>query len=730
VSATTIDIPDHAAACKVHRISPFESWRVERTTMRKDGPDAKRFPATELVPGGYITSACSPLVYEADLFPKEYRGNVFVCEPANNLVHRDVLMPSGAAFIAKRADDESSCEFFASTDTWCRPVCLTLGPDGAIYVLDFYREVIETPLSLTEDMKRTLPLKSAGKGRIWRIVRDGKREAVRPNLAKASSDELIAGLEHPNYWWRITAQRLLVEQRQQLNVQKITLSAKEPYGRVQTLCALQGLQLLTPETLAKACKDSSPAVRRQAVRLAEPWLDKDAALRKLVMGLWDDADFEVRFQVALSAGEYGNLPATEGPLPWLMMKDSEDAWMRTAILSSCRPADPRGLLDFMGQRDQFRSNSKAGYLKLVTQLAALMTSQGNKEQSLDVLTVADVPAGPVSWQLAVLEGWGQGLKARGLPLDKVWEAEPKKLEAIRPVISEAIKKAGSGKLPLAERMEASRLLAYASFADAGPALRALLAPQSPVELQVAAVRALANHENAKVGLLLLEAWKSASPSLRRELLDALLGRADRASQLLDAIEGKQVLASQLEPAKALLLRKYPDPKIRARADKVLKDQNAPDRQQVIDRDESAKLEHKPEPTRGKLLFKKTCAVCHRLENEGVEVGPDLLSALGSKTAESLVVDILDPSREVDPRYIEYVVTLKDGRVVTGLITAETGTSLTLRRAEKAEDTLLRSQIDDIRGTAKSLMPEGLEMQLNPQELFDVIAYLLEVKGKK
>jgi putative heme-binding domain-containing protein len=151
---------------------------------------------------------------------------------------------------------------------------------------------------------------------------------------------------------------------------------------------------------------------------------------------------------------------------------------------------------------------------------------------------------------------------------------------------------------------------------------------------------------------------------------------------------------------------------------------------VIARYESAKLAEKPDPVRGKLLFKKTCAACHRLEDEGTEVGPDLLSALGSKTPEALLIDILDPSREVDPRYIDYVVTLKDGRVLTGLIAAETASSITLRRAEKAEDTLLRTQIDDIQATAKSLMPEGLEMQLDPREVFDVIAYLLQVKAKK
>src|SRR5262249_39276036 len=100
VAAVTLDIPDHGAACKVGRISPFEGWRVERTRRRREGPDSRRFPSTELVPGGYITSACSPVVYAADRYPEEYRGNTYVCDPANNLIHRDVLVPQGATFTA------------------------------------------------------------------------------------------------------------------------------------------------------------------------------------------------------------------------------------------------------------------------------------------------------------------------------------------------------------------------------------------------------------------------------------------------------------------------------------------------------------------------------------------------------------------------------------------------------------------------------------------------------
>jgi putative heme-binding domain-containing protein len=368
----------------------------------------------------------------------------------------------------------------------------------------------------------------------------------------------------------------------------------------------------------------------------------------------------------------------------------------------------------------------------VAALVASRPSDADLAQALALLARKD--GSFADWQAAVLLGLGQGLQTRQQNLAKLWEKPPPGLktaiEQTRPLFDQAVKTARDDKRPLAQRQAAVRLLGHGPFVLALPVARELLLPQAPAELQVAAVRCLAQHDQPQVAETLLAAWKSAGPSVRRELLDALLSRTDRVRQLLDALEKKQVLASQLEPAKLALLRKHPDAKLRARAEKLLKDQIAPARQEVIARYTQAVLADKPDVQRGKAVFKKVCTACHRLENEGTEVGPDLNSALANKTAETLLIDILDPSREVDPRYIEYVVTTTDGRVLTGMIAAESASSVTLRRADKAEDTLLRSQIENIQATAKSLMPEGLEMQLTPQDVYDVIAYLRSVAEKK
>jgi putative heme-binding domain-containing protein len=229
--------------------------------------------------------------------------------------------------------------------------------------------------------------------------------------------------------------------------------------------------------------------------------------------------------------------------------------------------------------------------------------------------------------------------------------------------------------------------------------------------------------------LLLANWAGYSPEVRREVVEALFARPERLPPLLNALERKTVLANQLEPLRLERLRKHPDAGVRKRAAAVLAGQAAPERQKVVGAYRAA-LDLKADVARGKAVFKKNCSTCHRLENEGFEVGPDLLSALRNKSGEQLLIDILDPSREVDPRYLNYLVTTKRGQTLSGMIAAETAASVTLRRGEKAEDTVLRSQIDTIQATAKSVMPEGLEMQVGKQDMADLIAYLRAVAAPR
>jgi putative heme-binding domain-containing protein len=341
---------------------------------------------------------------------------------------------------------------------------------------------------------------------------------------------------------------------------------------------------------------------------------------------------------------------------------------------------------------------------------------------------------PVEWQLAILTGLGQGLQNSQHSLSKLWDDPPPELkealEQARPLFVQAANTVVEEKRSIDERRSAARVLAFASFATAAEPLRSLLQPQNPVDLQMTAVRALANHsQSAKEAEILLSRWAGYSPAIRREVLEALLARPERLSRLLDAIEKAEVLPGQLEPARIEQMRGYPDAELRQRALKLLAGRITPDRKKVLE-DYRGALQLKPEIAKGKMVFKRVCSTCHRLESVGVEVGPDLLSALRNKTPDTLLVDILDPSREVDPRFLNYQVTTNAGRVFTGMIAAETASSITLRRAEKAEDTILRNQIEEIQATAKSVMPDGLEMQLTKQDIADLIGYLLSMAAPK
>jgi putative membrane-bound dehydrogenase-like protein len=733
VPSVTLDIPDHGAACKVFRISPFESWRVERTRRRKEGPEAQRFPSTELVPGGFITSACSPVVYTADLFPKAYHNNVFVCDPANNLVHRDILIPHGATFIAQRA--ETDREFLASTDTWFRPVNLTIGPDGAMYVVDFYREVIETPLSLPEDIKKGLNLESRGRGRIWRIIPDNAKCGPKPALRKARSAELVQHLAHPNSWWRLTAQRLLVERQDRLVVralEKLAVKSKSAQGRAHALWTLHGLNALPDQLIIQALRDPSPDVREQALRLAEKPLIHSYEIRKAATDLDVDSSPRVRFQLAFTAGEV-DTPMTTEALALIALRDIADPWTRMAILSSTKDrAD--ALLDVLTALPDFTSKARSEHLQFLSQLASLVGAHSDNKKLASALGLLRVKSsGPDPWQIAVITGLAQGLQRRNESLNRFFTDPSPDLkpivEQVKPVFPASAALARDEKCSTSDRVAAIRLLAYGPWNDVALPLESLLSPQNASDLQLAAVQALANQEDPKVAQIFVTSWEGYSPRIRREVLEALLARPNRVSALLDAIESKKVMAGQLEPSRLNQLRNYPNAKIRQRAEKLLAGQTSPDRQKVLN-DNRPALSLKPDSARGKTVFKKVCSTCHRLENEGVEVGPNLLSALRNKTPEMLLIDILDPSREVDPRFLNYQIVAKSGRVLTGMIASESASSLTLRRAEKVEETILRNQIEEIQATGKSLMPEGLEMQLSKQELADVIAYLLSVAGPK
>ncbi len=707
------NIPVHGAACALHRISPFEAWRVERTSRRASGPEAARFAKTELVPGGYVTSACSPCVYEADRFPPQYRGNVFICEPANNLVFRDALETNGPIFRARRVDDKQ--EFLASTDNCFRPVHLSVGPDGALYVCDFYRPVIETPRSLPDDIKAQLPLESQGRGRVWRVVPQDDFRPIHPQLSHASSQDLVTMLEHANIWWRLNAQRVLIE-RKDLSaaeaLRRMSRESKRDVGRMHALWTLEGIAALDDEDVVRALADPSDMVRCQALRLAESRL-KNPEVYKAAVACADHESARVRLQAAFSLGESISTEATSA-LARIAQRDGGNEWIRAAILSSAHHhAAP--LLEKLIEGEVTDS-----VRPIIARLAGQIAVTADDAQLAELLIKIGQRSSPA------LRFIGEGLLNSRRPLSQIMTDPPLALrvarDRLRPIFEKASQIALDESASLADRQEAVLLVGFGPWDVAVSSLKPILEPRQPISLQMFAIRALAGRQEKEVSDLLLQAWPSAGPQARREIQESLFARPERLGRLIEALERKTILPQHLDASRVSQLRGLGDAALRRRAEKLLTGAIDTNRQAVIDRYRSA-LELVGDGERGKAVFARVCAACHRLNDVGHEVGPDLKSALGDKTPEQLLVAIFDPNRELDRRFANYVIETTSGRQLSGMISSESATSVTLRRAEGVEDTILRSQIENIIDTNQSLMPQGLEEQLKPQDVADLLRYL-------
>ena len=730
VGSMALDIPEHGAACKVFRISPFEAWRVERTSRRKSSELAKKLPATELVPGGYSTSSCSPLLLDSDSVQAPYRDSIIICEPANNVIMRDVLEPKGLTFVSRRGDPEK--EFLASTDNWFRPVHLNLCLDGSILVLDFYREVIETPLSLPEDMKAVLPLKTQGKGRIWRITPDGMKKA--PSFPDASNFiGLVAELESGNQTRRMMAQKLLVE-RNQVGAKDLlvdlALKSQSPQARMHALCTLDGLKLLQEKQVVHALADSSPGVRLHAVRLSNKFISQSDAVFKSVSNLVGDQDARVRCQVAFAMGNVGP-EKSKDTLIKLVKSDGEDRWMQTAILSSSAQVGGRLLLDLL-EDEAIGAGGNIGREAFLSQLSAVSSTRLENAEMAKLLKFVQRPNFKSGLRAAILEGIAQSQVAIGNSAEDLWENPDAQLktalDGLRPLFDNAAMTARLSNASIANRLSALRLLAMGPVAVISQLAPELLQAQTPPAIQTATLQVLSAFKKTEVSKIILDAWPSFSPSLRREAVETLFSRKDRIEAIINGMEKGIIQPSHLEASRIDQLKKLNQVSLQQKVIAILAKTSSTNRKQVVE-SYAKVLEMKGDHIKGKEVFRKNCATCHKFDDMGYQVGPDLLAAIRGKNSEYLLIAILDPSREVDPRYVNYTIETKQGRVFSGLLASESGTSVNLKRGENAEDTILRNQIESIQASAKSLMPEGLDMQVKLEDMSNLLAYLLQVAGK-
>ena len=309
---------------------PTRVFAVSQTGIRFNQPQS----------AGHVTSGCGSSPYRDALFGPAFATSVFACEPVHNVVHREVLTPDGATFTSKRADDEQDREFLASTDPWFRPVMTRTGPDGALYIADYYRFVLEHPEWIAPETRSRIDLRAgADKGRIYRVVPTGVKPRPVPNLAKLDNAALAAALDSPNGWQRDTVQRLLYERAAKDAapvLRQLAAKASQPNVRVQALAALDTLGSLDVGTIRAALHDADAHVRVQALRVSETLAPHLEELLPALLACAEDGDFTVRHQLALSLGAFRDARAAAA-LEKLAEREGTNEQMRLAIMSSLQP---------------------------------------------------------------------------------------------------------------------------------------------------------------------------------------------------------------------------------------------------------------------------------------------------------------------------------------------------------------------------------------------------------
>lgn len=706
----------------VFRISPLEPWRVIRTRLR----------VNKIVPGivegggraaGYFTGATGVTIYTGDAWPAENVGLAFIGDVGSNLVHRKKLTPSGVSFKAERIDDKK--EFLASRDTWFRPVQFANAPDGCLYVCDMYRETIEHPASIPPVLKKHIDLTSGrDRGRIYRVVHE-KSELRKqlPKLGSAKSAELVALLDHPNGWHRETAARLLCEREGEILNKSITESMTKfgPMGRIFAMYTLADSLSLVNADILPRLRDEHPRVREHAVRLAESLAQKSAEVQSQLVSMTPDEDLRVRFQLAFALGAVPvkqRVPA----LLQLWQRDASNADMRAAILSSL--GDGAGLA-LENLADDKRMLAEPVNRELVTALARQIGKQQRAED--------------LSALMEVLERWSKdnlnmfyhvvlALDLRqGSPLAmQLDKATGGKVEQrLQMIVNDALVVANSDSAKLDQKLAGIDKLQIARFRMVQPTAERLLSPTQPAEVQAAAIALLARYDSPEPAEVLLRNFEQFTPATKGRALTALLARDSWAKALLAAVEQKSIAAADIDQTSWKLLSESKNKEIRELALKLAAANRPADRVEVLTAYRPA-LETAGDAMRGKEIFKKNCSACHKLQGQGHELGPNL-AAMKNRGAEAILVNVLDPNREVNPQYLNYLLLTADGRSISGMLTGETATSVTLKKQENATETILRVDIESLKSTGQSLMPVGIEKQIDRQAMADLLEYLKTVE---
>ena len=702
---------------------------------------------------GGFTAAAGHALYTARLFPKDYwNQTAFVCEPTGHLIHLNRLVPEGSGYVAR-----DGYNLFASDDEWTSPIMAEVGPDGAVWFIDWYNFIVQhnpTPQGFKTGKGNAYetPLRDKSHGRIYRILPIGAKVPAARDLSKVSTEELLKALEDDNMFWRLHAGRLLDEQ-DKVTTEQLAAFALDHLDHPAAVHALELLgsryrrpDLPAPdrERLFLACTAlKSPAVRRAACK------NLPLDLRKTAEVAVKDTDPTVKLAALLQLGRVGS--PFVSPVPTLEPLLTDPAVLRDhrlmqGMISAHAASSALPRLSAFKSAD---AAAVAAWVEPIRVLAAHQARSGAPELAKWLTAAADGHPRHVE---AMLSGYAQNWQA-----DAKLKDTPQLMAAVEKLLAGNLSLAGRGQLismmrkgglgervapltgsmqkgllarltdektPEADRLTAAReLIDFDASADNAAALAAQISPRAGVEYNRTLLDLIGRTTGDKVGQLVVTRWKEFTPALRPAALAMLIRRPAWVAPLLDAIEAGTIDRADLTVEQVQTLSTYPDKKLAERVAKVLaKSGGLPnaDRQKVIDGMLHV-TKKSGDVAQGKVVFEANCAKCHRHGDLGNTIGPDLTGMAVHEKSE-LIVHILDPSRSVEGNYRQFVVRTLEGTVVTGLLSSETKTAVEILDSENKKHVIPREDIEELVASKLSLMPEGFE-KLGDEPLTNLLSFL-------
>ncbi len=682
---------------------------------------------------GTFTSACGLIVFNGIGLTPQHRGNAFICEPAQNLIQRQIVHQEGVSFRSELPYEGR--DFLASTDEWFRPVFLQNGPEGALYIADMYRKVIDHPSYVPEEARAGLDFESGKtQGRVYRIVKNDFHDPAPGKMTSVSSTsssvQIAKALESDEEWTRNTSFRLLLERKDPESVPVLKqLAIESKYGetRAAALWLLHLHKALDENILKVSLADKEAGVREQAVLLAAQLISSHSQLLDGLITAAHDTNMRVRFNTALVLGDVDG-PRAADALAGIAAKDGADKWMRAAVLSGIGSRLPEFMVKFYNQKNA----NPLAFAVVMQDLGMLFGNGASMEACRGFLKQMIQSNSGFEWRTSSALGLAEGLSERQemkTSSQGVLSAvlSNSSLNSDKLLLSQFIKKVvvtvQNKKISAKFRIAGTNLLGYTRFDISGNVLGTLLGTSNPPELQLAAIASLARLGDLRGGYMLTEKtkWAGYTPRVRSAVIAALVSKPAFIDVLFTAIRKGVISAPEISSTDRERLMQNKNPEISKQAKVLFKELEGGERMKVYNNYKNV-LDNNGDAAAGKKIFRQICATCHTHSNEGGKVGPDL-TGVSNQPGSALLLHILVPNYEVLPAYQAILVETKDGRSISGRLLAETANSITLRTAFGTDESILRTNITSLVNSGLSLMPDGLERAVSKDEMRNLIAFL-------